>query len=276
VDSATGPAPKVPAPGRVRPRKWSRKWVVLGVVPIAIALAGCQVPNFGAYRGATTQGQAAFKLWQFFFIAGIAIGGLVAALILWSVVRYRRKTTDIPPQHQYHTLFELFYTIVPVLLVLVLFAFTFITENEITSVAATAQVKINVTAFQWGWSFNYPTYHVTVQGVETQDPEMVVPVGETVRIFLRSADVVHGFYVPEFNFSRYAQPGVTNSFDLNVLHPGVYRGQCTQLCGLYHSLMFFRVKAVSPRQFQIWAQTSSPAGSPINNLRQRARAGAYA
>ena len=86
---------------------------------------------------------------------------------------------------------------------------------------------------------------------------MVVPTGETTRIYLRSYDVLHGFYVPEFNFSRYASPGYWTSFDLNVIHNGVYRGQCTQLCGLYHSLMFFNVRSVSPSAYQTWLQTTA-------------------
>ena len=76
-----------------------------------------------------------------------------------------------------------------------------------------------------------------------------MPTGQTTRIYLRSYDVLHGFYVPEFNFSRYASPGYWTSFDLNVLHNGVYRGQCTQLCGLYHSIMFFNVRSVSPTAY---------------------------
>jgi cytochrome c oxidase subunit II len=76
-------------------------------------------------------------------------------------------------------------------------------------------------------------------------------------VFLRSYDVLHGFYVPEFNFSRYASPGYWTSFDLNVIHNGVYRGQCTQLCGLYHSLMFFNVRSVSPSAYQTWLQTTA-------------------
>ena len=78
---------------------------------------------------------------------------------------------------------------------------------------------------------------------------MVVPVGQTVQITLVSDDVIHGFYVRDFNFSRYALPGVTNYFDLNVLHAGIYNGQCTQICGLYHSEMLFSVRAVSPAAF---------------------------
>jgi cytochrome c oxidase subunit II len=227
--------------------------VIGGAAFAALLLTGCQLPSFGAYRGSTTQGQDAFKLWQGFFIAGSVVFLIVFFLIVWSVIRYRSRSDAIPAQTQYHTLFEITYTVVPIIFVLVLFGFTFATENNVDAVTK-QQVTINVTAFQWGWEFQYPTYDVKVLGVETEDPAMVVPANETVRIFLRSADVIHGFYVPQFNFSRYAQPGITNQFNLNVLHTGTYRGQCTQFCGLYHSLMFFQVKAVTPAQFQTWVQ----------------------
>ncbi len=62
--------------------------------------------------------------------------------------------------------------------------------------------------------------------------------------------------MPEFNFSRYASPGYWTSFDFNVLHDGVYRGQCTQLCGLYHSIMFFNVRSVSPTAYASWLRTT--------------------
>jgi cytochrome c oxidase subunit 2 len=84
---------------------------------------------------------------------------------------------------------------------------------------------------------------------------MVVPSNQTVHVYLRSYDVLHGFYVPEFNFSRYASPGYWTDFNLDILHNGVYRGQCTQLCGLYHSIMFFNVRAVSPGAYQTWLRT---------------------
>ena len=102
---------------------------------------------------------------------------------------------------------------------------------------------------------------------------MVMPVNEAVTIHLESADVVHGFYVPaEFNFSRYASPGYWTSFDLNVLHDGVYRGQCTQLCGLYHSLMLFSVKAVSPADFENWVHQTSGLHPSIGQLKAQIHA----
>lgn len=243
-----------------------------GAAGVALLLTGCQLPGFGAYRGVTSQANDAFKLWQLFFIAGAAMFLLVFFLILWAVLRYRRKSDAIPPQTQYHTLFEITYTVLPVILVFVLFAFTFITENEVDALSTNHPLTVNVTAFQWGWQFQYPGYDVKVVGVETQNPTMVLPAHQTVRVVLRSKDVVHGFYVPKFNFSRYALPGVTNQFDLNVQHTGTFRGQCTQFCGLYHSLMIFQVKAVTSGQFTAWIhheqRTTGPARSIAAARRQ--------
>ncbi len=148
----------------------------------------------------------------------------------------------------------------------------------------TPALKVHVTAFQWGWSYKYPG-NLTVTGVTTEDPDpvglngaqcapavdclgpgLVVPAGETTRITLNSQDVIHGFYVPQFNFSRYAQPGVTNVFDLTVQHVGIYRAQCTQLCGLYHSLMFFHVVALPPGQFRAWLSSQQSAAATVSAL----------
>jgi cytochrome c oxidase subunit II len=247
-------------------RRLSRRWAIAAGVVGALVLSGCQLPTFGAYRGATTQGQDAFKLWQGFFIAGAAVFLLVFFLIAWAMIRYRRRSDAIPPQTQYHTVFEITYTVIPVLFVLVLFIFTFVTENEVDALSTTNTLTVNVTAFQWGWEFQYPGYDVKVLGVETEDPTMVLPVDQTVRVFLRSRDVIHGFYVPKFNFSRYAQPGITNQFDLNILHAGTFRGQCTQFCGLYHSLMLFQVKAVTSSAFKAWVQQEQNSNSAVNSI----------
>ncbi|HLN18313.1 MAG TPA: cytochrome c oxidase subunit II [Acidimicrobiales bacterium] len=251
-----------------------RLLAVAAVLVTGLTLSGCQLPTFGAYRGSTSQGQDAFKLWQFFFITGIIVGGFVILLILWSVFRYRRRSDEMPKQTQYHTGVEILYTVIPIVIVLVLFAFTVITENKVDATPP-ADVTIRVTAFQWGWRFYYPATGKVVTGETTQAPQMVVPTGQSVQIMLGSADVIHGFYVPAFNFSRYAQPGVTASqqrFNFTVLHDGVYRGQCTQLCGLYHSLMFFSVKAVPPAQFQVWVHHLSKNQPSISQLKQEIQA----
>jgi cytochrome c oxidase subunit II len=254
--------------------RWRRR--ALGVVAAAalpVVLGGCQLPTFYGYRGSTKQGHDEFLLWVGTTIAAIVVGVLVAALIVWSIVAYRKKSDEIPRQFQYHIPLEITYIIVPVIMVLILFGFTVFTENQVDAVSPTPAVKIHVTAFQWGWRYQYPG-NVTVTGVTTEDPDpigypgaqcapsvdclgpgLVIPAGQTTRITLNSQDVIHGFYVPQFNFSRYAQPGITNVFDLTPFAAGVYRAQCTQLCGLYHSLMFFHVVALPPHQFQAWLKS---------------------
>ena len=224
----------------------------------ALLLTGCQLPTFGAYKGATTQARSTFHLWQGFFIAGIIVGGFTLLLITWAVFRYRRRKRDadtMPVQTQYHTLTEIIYTVLPILIVLGLFVATVVVENKVTAVEPNPYARVHVYAFQWGWEFEYPN-GVKIIGQTTDAPTMVVPTGQTVRITLDSYDVLHGFYVPEFNFSRYASPGYSTQFDFNVLHDGVYRGQCTQLCGLYHSLMFFNVRSVSPSAYQTWLRVT--------------------
>jgi cytochrome c oxidase subunit 2 len=251
------------------PRRRSRRLALAAVLGGAVLLAGCKVPNFGEYSGATTQGRTENHLWQLFFIAGLVVGGFVLLLILWAVFKYRRRSEDIPKQTQYHTLLEIVYTVVPIVIVIGLFVFTVLAENKVDATPANPGATITVNAFQWGWEFEYsggpgsgcadPASSkadqndcVKVIGQTTQDPTMVIPTGTDVEIHLKSLDVLHGFYVPEFNFSRYASPGYTTTFDFNALHTGDFRGQCTQLCGLYHSLMFFNVKAVSQSQYAAW------------------------
>jgi cytochrome c oxidase subunit II len=254
--------------------RWRRRLLGLATAgAMALVLGGCQLPTFYGYRGSTKQAHKEFLLYSGTTIAAIVVGALVVVLIVWSVVRYRKRSDELPRQFQYHIPLEITYTIVPVIIVLVLFGFTVVVENDVDAVAASPAVEVHVTAFQWGWEFDYPG-HVQVIGETTEDPDpvglngasctpavdclgpgLVLPAGQTARIVLVSRDVIHGFYVPEFNFSRYAQPGITNVFDFTPQHQGIYRAQCTQLCGLYHSLMFFHVVALPQQQFRAWLKT---------------------
>jgi cytochrome c oxidase subunit 2 len=227
----------------------------------AIALSGCTVPTFGASKGATTTSKSVFHLWQGFSIGAAIIGGFVVLLILYAVLRYRRNGDDIPKQTQYHIPLEMVYTVVPILIVFGLFAATLVVENKEVANPTTA-VIVDVNAFQWGWKFAYPGTSVVVIGQTTANPVMEIPVNTNVHINLTSTDVIHGFYVKEFNFSRYALPGVVNQFTIRAVNTGTYFGQCTQLCGLYHSLMFFKVKVVTMDAYNTWlANNQNPAAA---------------
>lgn len=256
--------PPALTPARVSKRtpRW-RRVRRIAVLPIAaLALAGCTVPTFGAVPGATTTSKSVYHLWQGFSVGAAIIGVLVLLLILWSVVFHRRKSSNIPKQSQYHIPLEMTYTIVPILIVFGLFVATLVVENKEVANPKT-NVTINANAFQWGWKFTYPGKNVVVVGQTTQNPVMVMPVNTNVHINLTSSDVIHGFYVHAFNFSRYALPGVLNQFTLRPVTTGTYNGQCTQLCGLYHSLMFFQVKVVTMPQFNAWLSSKANAATAL-------------
>ncbi len=267
VDAAPDMDSASPSDTSPKGRRRLRRFAIGATALSALALSGCKLSRYGAAKPVTTQAHEAVKLWQLFFIAGVVIFVIVLLLIIWAAFRYRRRNEAMPRQFQYNNLIEIIYTALPIAIVGVLFAFTFVAENKVDALPKQT-VTVNVTAFQWGWQFQYPGYNTRVIGIENQDPEMVLPTNENVRIYLRAADVIHGFYVPAFDFSRYALPGVTNQFDVNIQHAGIYRGQCTQLCGIYHSLMLFRVKAVSPSQFDTWVTTHHNNTTTIKSITQ--------
>jgi cytochrome c oxidase subunit II len=255
-----------------------RLFVGAGLGALALLLTGCN-EAFGQTKGVTEQSHLEFRLWYGMMLAGIIVAVFVWALIFWSVFRYRKKDDRIPKQFREHIPLELTYTIIPLILVLIIFGFTVVVENNIDNVLKPPQVIVDVTAYQWGWVFQYsmpgpdpkincpdhPGQCVTVQTAPGAAPsalprsytsplypQLVLPIHANVRIFLRSHDVIHGFYVRALNFSRYAQPPITNEFEFQPTVIGVFPGQCTQYCGLYHSEMLFSVRIVTPLQFQTW------------------------
>jgi len=257
VDSTPLP-PKGETIGATRKRRL-RTLIALPIA--ALVLTGCNEPAFWAKPGVTTTSKQTFHLWQGFSIAAVIIGAFVLLLIAYAVLRYRRKGDTIPKQTQYHIPLELAYTIIPIVIVFALFAATVVVENKVTA-EPTPSTTINAYAFQWGWKFKVANSNAVIVGQTTQSPMFEMPVGTDVRFHLNSLDVVHGFYIRAFNFSRYAQPGVDNTFTFHAEQTGTYFGQCTQLCGLYHAYMWFRVKVVTQAQYQAWlAEFNTPEGA---------------
>jgi cytochrome c oxidase subunit II len=187
---------------------------------------------------------------------------VVAGLLVWSMIRYRRRGDELPPQVHGNNKLELTWTLIPLLLVIVLFVVTIQGQNRALEKSSRPALEVDVLAFQWSWRFAYEGQGVEVVGSPGNVPELVVPVGQPVRIRLRSADVVHSFYVPRTLFKRQAIPGRTTEFDLTFEKVGTYQGHCVQFCGLAHDDMLFRVRVVSPGEFQSWLAQASRSGSP--------------
>lgn len=246
-----------PVPQRQRQRVRRVVTVVAwpaAAVALALALSGC------APASITAEGDQIRHLYNLFMTIAAVVFGLVASLVLWSAVRYRRRDDQLPKQTEGNNKLELAWTVVPFLLVIFLFVMTLRTQNRVLS-DPPGGVTIDVTAFQWSWQFDYEDTGRQVVGGPGRIPELLVPAGVPVHIKLRSSDVVHSFYVPRTLFKRQAIPGTVNEFDLRFTQTGIYPGECTQFCGVAHSDMLFTVHVVSQSAFQQFLSTGQAGSS---------------
>lgn len=233
-----------------------------------VLLAGCSSRG-GVPDPVTTQGRDVLDLWRILLGAGVALGALVLGLILWSVLRYRRPrgagAGDLPRQTGANVPVEVFYTVVPLLIVAVLFGLTMRAQHRETH-RTTPDLTVEVTGFQWGWRFRYPAQNVTVVGDANHPPTLVLPVNATVRLRLIAADVIHSFFVPAFLVKKDLIPGVDNDLEVRPTQLGHFGGVCAEFCGLDHARMTFSVDVVSPPDFQAFAARQQPApGGPGPN-----------
>ena len=241
---------------------------VAGVAGMALLLGGCSAlypPNAASSQGADIR-----SLYSLFMVPMVALFILVEGLILWSVIRYRRRKGDdeLPAQTHGNNMLEVTWTVLPTILVLVLFVFSWQTLNKVDA-QSNPELTVDVTGFQWQWTFAYPQYDLSYTGIGDQGPVLVMPVDEVVHIRLHSNDVIHSFYVPDFLFKRDVIPGQVNNFDVTATKAGVtYSGQCAQLCGMDHYQMRFTVQTMTPAAFQSWVQAeqvkarATPAPQP--------------
>ncbi len=225
------------------------------------ALTGCAFLP----AGATAQADQLHQVWSVFFYAGLFVAVVVYALILGPLFVWRRRGDGYPPQFRRNNKLEVFYTVVPLLIVAALFALTYKKETSVEQLVARPDATVDVIAFAWSWKFHYPGGALDIVGTPQKPPEMVIPVEGTTRINLTSTDVNHAFWVPGFLFKRDAIAGISNHFDLRPIRTGTYRGQCAEFCGLDHALMSFTIRVVSAADYRRWLQA--------HNIKQTASTG---
>ena len=223
---------------------------------LALVATACEgVPRFGFPDPVTEDGDRILSLWQGSVLTALAVGAVVWGLLLWSVVRFRRRpsVTGLPGQRDDNVPIEVLYTLIPIAIVAVLFGFTVFTQEKATEIAARPDVVVEAIGYQWQWQFRYPDEGVVVTGTTDEPrPTMVLPVGANVRLNLRTTDVIHSFWVPRFLKKLDLVPGMENEMDVKVNDPGVFPGRCAEYCGLDHARMDFRVEAVSPDAYRAW------------------------
>lgn len=251
------------------------------VALLATGCSGDEVLRFGWPVGVTEQAAKMRWLWTWSVIAALVVGVVVWGLIFWSAAFHRKKNadpTELPRQFQYNVPLELFCVVLPLVMVCVLFFFTATTESQVLAKKPNPDVTVDVVAFQWNWEFDYPSepkdstgQEIKTIGSSTEIPLLVLPVGKTIQYNLRSADVIHSFWVPAFNFKRdvFPYPERNNqdaSFQNTIDQAGSFVGRCAELCGTYHSMMNFEVRALPAdlfdRYIQLRTQINPATGKP--------------
>ncbi len=240
------------------------RWVIRAGVPAtvvtAIALVGCTASP------ATAEANSVAWLYNVFLVAAAVVFVVVAALIGWSVIRYRGQPDDrsLPPQTHGSLVLELVWWAIPTLLAIGLFVVSAQVLNATDKRSPNGTVRVRVEGFQWQWRFTYLDSGVELVGLPDRPPQLVLPVGQQISFELVSADVIHSFYLPRFLVKRDTIPGLTNHVDLTIDRPGTYSGQCAEFCGLLHARMVFSIQAVAPADFQRWVseQRATPSATP--------------
>lgn len=205
----------------------------------------------------------------------IGVCVFVAALLAWVMLRYNRRAHPVPSKTSHNTLLEVAWTAIPVLILLVVFVPSMkLLAHQYQTPPATA-ITIKATGNQWYWTYSYPDNggfevnstmlphdEAVKRGEPPQlaaDARMVVPAGEPIRMQTFGADVIHSFAVPSLWFKLDAVPGRINERLLTIKEPGVYYGQCSELCGARHGYMPIVVEALPRAQFNAWVLTHAGA-----------------
>ncbi|MCC7363758.1 MAG: cytochrome c oxidase subunit II [Dehalococcoidia bacterium] len=225
---------------------------------------GAASAQFGQPKPVTEEADSLHTLYLLVTVAGFIVFALVTGALLYMVVRYRRRSDELPPQTHGNNLLEVIWTTIPIVIVLFLFVSSFVVLLDVEEDAEPEDLTVNVTGFQFSWEFVYDLADlgrgegpggegtVSVIGTGSEEPLLVIPVNEPVEFKLTSNDVIHSFYVRNFLYKLDVVPGLDNSFKVTAHETGTFEAQCAELCGLDHALMRFQVQVMERPDFDAY------------------------
>jgi len=247
-------------------------WIRWAVPFFLLAFSSITKAEYGVNMtpGVTDISQSVYDLHMIVFWICVVIGIVVFGVMFWSMFKYRKSQGAKPAQFHESTLVEIIWTIIPVIILVAMAIPATSTLREIYDVEE-SDIDIKITGYQWKWRYDYindevgffsslstPQDQINNQEAKSDnyllevDEPLVIPVNKKIRFLVTSNDVIHSWWVPAFAVKKDAIPGFVNEAWTKVNTPGIYRGQCAELCGKDHGFMPIVVKAVEEPEYKAW------------------------
>ncbi|HTV44175.1 MAG TPA: cytochrome c oxidase subunit II [Stellaceae bacterium] len=262
----------------------SQRWAATGRAMRALTLAGIASTAGGSiadaavphewqigFQPAATPVQARLEAFNNeLTVIIVLITAFVLGLLLYTMWRFHHRRHPVPTHTSHNLPLEILWTLIPCVILVIIAVPSFKLMYYMARVPKDA-MTVKITGHQWYWTYAYPSEgglsfdSNIVQEANlkpgqprllTVDNPLVVPVDTNIKIEVTSTDVMHDWFVPSFGVQEYAIIGRINTSWFNVERPGIYRGQCDQLCGINHAFMPIEVKAVTKDAFQRWLVTA--------------------
>lgn len=238
-------------------------------------------------KGVTDLSQSIYGLHMSIFWITVVIGIVVFSVMFWSVIFHRKSRGAKASEFHESTLVEIIWTTIPFIILIVMAIPATKTLIEVYD-ADNAEIDIKITGYQWKWQYEYlgedvsffsnlstPREEILNQRTKTEnyllqvDEPLVVPVGTKIRFLITAADVIHAWWVPELAVKKDAIPGFINESWTNINEPGIYRGQCAELCGKDHGFMPIVVDARPMDEYKAWLAEKRAEAAKVRELTQK-------
>lgn len=214
--------------------------------------------------------QAVDDLHNFVLIMMTAITIFVLILIIYVVIRFRKSANPIPSKRSHHAVLEVLWTAIPVVILIFMAipSFKLVYQQD---VIPEVDMTIKVIGHQWYWQYQYPdqedlsfeSYLIPEEELQpgqprllTVDNRLVLPINKNIQVLITAGDVLHSFAMPSLGVKKDAVPGRLNETWMKIEKVGVYRGQCSEICGEGHGYMPIVIEAVSEEKFLAWVQNT--------------------
>jgi cytochrome c oxidase subunit 2 len=234
----------------MNPSRRTRPWLLPGLLALGViaSLIGAGTASAWLMNPVTPVAHEVRGLFYKAVVVTAFFFLLAEILLLIAVLRFRARPGVPAATFHENVRLEIVWTAIPTLAMIILSGPSFTALKSMETVPQ-SDLTVEVIGHQWFWEYRYPK-----QGVVYANEPLVIPVGKVVAVDVTSIDVVHSWFVPDFGVKMDANPGRINHTWFQVEKPGVYGGQCAELCGVLHGEMMITVNVVSPEEFDRWIE----------------------